>query len=113
MHELSVTQNILEIALRHAETANAKRITDLNLVIGELAGIVDDSLQFYWDIISRDTIAEGAQLHFDRRAALLHCSQCGHTFPLNGSEYRCPVCGNPRVTASGGDEFRLESIEIE
>jgi len=113
MHELSVTQNLLEIALRHAEKANAKRIIHLNLVIGELAAIVDDSVQFYWDFISRDTIAEGAQLHFDRRAAMLHCSQCGHTFPLNGSDYRCPVCRDSRVTASGGDEFRLESIEVE
>jgi len=113
MHELAVTQNILEIALRHAEKANAQRITQLNLVIGELAGIVDDSVQFYWDIITRDTIAEGSQLHFDRRTAVLRCTQCGHTFPLNSQEYRCPICGDHRVIACGGDEFRLESIEVE
>ncbi|MCJ7724498.1 MAG: hydrogenase maturation nickel metallochaperone HypA, partial [Anaerolineales bacterium] len=66
MHELSVTQSVLEIALRHARQNNARRITDLYLVIGELASIVDDSVQFYWDMISKDTIAEGARLHFKR-----------------------------------------------
>jgi hydrogenase nickel incorporation protein HypA/HybF len=64
MHELSVTESILEIALRHASNANAKRITNLYMVKGQLASIVDDSVQFYWDIISKDSIAEGAVLHF-------------------------------------------------
>ena len=46
MHELAVTQSILEIALRHAERASARRILSINLVIGELTGFVDDSIQF-------------------------------------------------------------------
>ena len=66
MHELSVTESLLKIALEHAANANAKRITDLHIVIGELASMVDDSIQFYWDIIAKDTIAEKAKLHFHR-----------------------------------------------
>ncbi|HIE38842.1 MAG TPA: hydrogenase maturation nickel metallochaperone HypA [Anaerolineae bacterium] len=113
MHELPVTQSLLEIALRHAEEAGARRIVQLNVVIGELASIVDDSVQFYWDIISRGTIAEGAQLHFERMPGLLRCVACGHTFPLNGRDYDCPACGGSQVLPVGGDEFRLESIEVE
>jgi len=63
MHELAVTQSILKIALQHAEKANANRVTDLNIVMGELSKMVDDSIQFYWDIIAKDTIAEKATLH--------------------------------------------------
>ena len=113
MHELSVTQSLLDIALRHAERADARRITRLNLLIGELASIVDDSVQFYWDIVSRGTIAEGSELHFERVPGRLRCLVCGHTFPLNPQDYACPACGEVRVTAAGGDEFRLESIEVE
>lgn len=113
MHELSVTQSLLEIALRHGERASARRIVRLNLVIGELASIVDDSVQFYWDIVSQGTIAEGAELHFERVPATLRCLSCDHTFPLDGREYACPACGERKVVAAGGDEFRLESIEIE
>jgi hydrogenase nickel incorporation protein HypA/HybF len=113
MHELSVTQSLLEIALRHAERADAHRITRLNLVIGELSSIIDDSVQFYWDIISRDTIAEGSELHFERVPGTLRCLGCQHTFPLNGRDYACPACGERQVVAAGGDDFRLESIEVE
>jgi hydrogenase nickel incorporation protein HypA/HybF len=113
MHELSVTQSLLEIALRHAERASARRIIRLNLVIGELASIVDDSVQFYWDFVSQGTIAEGAVLHFERVPATLRCLGCDHTFPLNGREYACPACGERKVVAAGGDDFRLESIEVE
>ena len=80
MHELSVTESILEIALRHANNANAKRITNLYLVIGQLASIVDDSVQFYWDIISKDSIAEGAVLHFRRLPATLACQECNFQY---------------------------------
>ena len=113
MHELSVTQSLLEIALRHAGQANAQQITRLNLVIGELSSIVDKSIQFYWDIVSRDTIAEGSELHFERVPGTLRCLGCDHRFPLNGRDYACPACGERQVVAAGGDEFRLESIEVE
>ena len=113
MHELTVTQSLLEIALRHAEQADAQRITRLNMVIGELASIVDDSVQFYWDIVSQGTIAERAELHFERVPGTLRCLGCGHAFPLNGRDYACPACGEKQVIAAGGDEFRLESIEVE
>jgi len=113
MHELSVTQSILDIALRHAERSEAKRIVRLNLVIGELATIVDDSVQFYWDIVSRGTIAEGAELHFERVPGILRCLGCGHTFPLGGQDFTCPACGERQVVATGGDDFRLESIEVD
>ncbi|HHH40892.1 MAG TPA: hydrogenase maturation nickel metallochaperone HypA, partial [Chloroflexi bacterium] len=86
----------------------------LNIVIGELASIVDDSVQFYWDIISRGTIAEGARLHFERTPGMLRCMACGHTFSIeNSREYICPSCGGTQVLPVGGDEFRLESIEVE
>ena len=66
MHELPVTQSLLKIALDHAEKANAKQITALNIVMGELASMVDDSIQFYWEVIAKDTIAEKATLNFRR-----------------------------------------------
>ena len=62
MHELPITQNILKIALRYGETSKASRITDLYLVIGQLTSIIDDSIQFYWPIISEGTIAENAPI---------------------------------------------------
>ena len=67
MHELPIAQSILDISLRHAQQAGATRVTDLHLVIGKFSYVVDDSIQFYWDMIAKDTIAEGARLHFEPR----------------------------------------------
>ncbi len=113
MHELSVAQNLLDVALHHAEQAGATRITDLYLVIGDLASIVDDSLQFHWTILTQGTLAEGSTLHFERIPMELACSECGHVYQLTSDEMACPNCGGVRVRVVRGEEFRLESIEIE
>ncbi|HEX2994458.1 MAG TPA: hydrogenase maturation nickel metallochaperone HypA, partial [Anaerolineales bacterium] len=73
MHELAVTQSILDLALKHADQAAAKRVTDIHIVMGELSSNVDDSIQFYWEIIAKGTLAEGAQLHFQRVPAEFEC----------------------------------------
>jgi hydrogenase nickel incorporation protein HypA/HybF len=113
MHELAITENLLEIALRHAEQADAKHITRLNLIIGDLSSIVDESVQFYWDIVSEGTIADGAELHFERVPGKMRCLSCDHTFPLSAKEFVCPACGASDVIVVGGDDFRLDSIEVE
>ena len=53
MHELSITQSMLEIVLQQAEKAKAKKVTKINLIIGEMTGVVSDSVQFYLDILTK------------------------------------------------------------
>jgi hydrogenase nickel incorporation protein HypA/HybF len=113
VHELAVTQSILEIALRHAENQKAKRISHLYIVMGEWSSTVDDSIQFYWDMISDGTIAKGATLHFTRTPVVINCLDCGHTYTPNSHELLCPICESIRIKVKTGEEFYLESIEIE
>ena len=113
MHELPITQNILAIAERHGRHAGATRITDLYLVIGQLSAVVDESVQFYWDIVSRDTLCAGAALHFERVPARLRCQDCGCDYGLEGELMACPRCDSIQVTITAGQEFQLRSIEIE
>jgi len=113
MHELSVTQSILEIALRHARQAGASRVSSLHLVVGQLASIVDDSVQFYWDIVAQGTPAQGASLHFRRIPAEFECRDCSTHFPLDGETFACPACGSLKLKITAGEEFYLESIEVD
>ena len=113
MHELAVTQSILEIALRHAENQSAKRITDLYMVMGEWSSSVDDSIQFYWDLISDGTIAKGATLHFNRKPVVIMCNDCGNTYSPNSRELLCPNCSSAHLKVQTGEEFYLEAIEVE
>jgi len=112
MHELSVTESLLEVALRHAAAADAARVTDLYLVIGRLSSIVDESVQFYWDFVSRGTPAEGATLHFRRVAVEMRCLDCERTYAPPGEDLACPTCGGGRVVVTAGDEFHLEAIDV-
>ena len=114
MHELAVTQSILEIVLRHAEAAGADRILSVNLIIGELTGFVDDSIQFYFDFLSKDTPAQDAQLIFERIPPRARCQECGADYtPPNSRLWTCPECGALGGDVIAGREFSVASIEIE
>jgi hydrogenase nickel incorporation protein HypA/HybF len=113
MHELSVTQSILDIACRHADKADAERIVCIHLVIGDLSSIVDDSVQFYFDFISQDTLAEGAKLVFRRIPVELACRACGQKWNPSDNDWQCPACGQLQADAITGREFYVESIEVE
>jgi hydrogenase nickel incorporation protein HypA/HybF len=112
MHELPVTESILNIAIDHATKAKATKITKIHIVIGKLSSIVDDSVQFYWDIISKDSIAENAKLQFHRVEAEIECSECHHQYKLENELIPCPECGSINIKFKTGDEFYMESIEI-
>ena len=113
MHELAVTQGILDVTLDAAQKAGARRIVAIDLLIGELSGMVDDSIQFYFDILSRDTLAEKATLRFRREPALVTCRDCGGRAEARAPlTPLCPQCGGARLQVTGGREFRVESIEV-
>jgi hydrogenase nickel incorporation protein HypA/HybF len=111
MHELVVTESILEITLRHAKKAGDIRVTDLFLVIGELSSVIDDSVQFYWDFVSEGTVAEGAKLHFRRVPAEFACQACGNKYRLTDN-LTCPKCESNDIRIVAGREFSLEAIEV-
>lgn len=113
MHELSVTESVLRIALEHAEKANAQRVTDLHIMMGELSSMVDDSIQFYWEIIAKGTIAEQATLHFRRVPAELECQTCFERYHPTDKELACPKCNGVNTKIVAGQEFALESIDVE
>ena len=96
MHELFATQAILDKALAEgSRRQSARRITDLHIVVGEISTYVDDSVQFYWDEISKGTIAEGAQLHFRhvRGPTPVHGLFHARTNPQR-ARFCCPSCGS-------------------
>jgi hydrogenase nickel incorporation protein HypA/HybF len=113
MHELAITQSILKIALKHANEANATRIENIHIVMGQLSSNVDDSVQFYWDIVAKDTIAEGAKLHFRRVPAELQCMACFEKYPPLEDELLCPKCGSVGAKIIAGEEFYVEAIDVD
>ena len=110
MHELAITQNIVDIALKSAPESQVKGIT---IVLGELSGIVEDSVRFCFDVVAADTAAKGAFLTFHKVPALLRCTKCAFEFKLDDGDWACPQCGNLGGEVMQGRECYIESIEVE
>lgn len=113
MHEYAVTQNIVEIAVKEAKAAGAGRIIEIKIVIGDLSSIIDESVDMYFEILSKGTLAEGARLKFKRMPAVLNCSSCGNSFNKPGKGFECPLCGGSGKLTGAGREFYIESLEVE
>ncbi len=110
MHEYSLTQNLLDIALKNADS---KRIVNVNLLIGPFSDEREESIQFYWRDLAKGTLGEGARLHFRRVKAEMKCLECGGTFNLEDGQSLCVYCQSDRLQLLSGDEVRLESIDVE
>ena len=113
MHEYSISESILSPALDKANEANAGKITRINLVVGELSGVVAECVQFYFDHISKDTAADGASLVFTTKPTLVRCHKCDNTFTPKDSDWSCPGCGETGMDIISGRECYMESIEVE
>jgi hydrogenase nickel incorporation protein HypA/HybF len=113
MHELSITQSMLDLVLEHAEKAEARRVEKVNLVIGEMTGVVDECVQFYFSLLGKGTIAEKAVLSCKMVPVAAQCRSCGKTFQPKNYDWTCPYCGNHGVEIVAGQELFVESIEVE
>ncbi len=113
MHEASITESLLSLAVDKAKEAKAKKITRVNLIVGELSGVVGDCVQFYFDIISKNTLADGALLNFETKPVTLRCQKCKKEFVPPGQDWTCPECREMAVDIVSGRECYMESIEVE
>jgi len=113
MHELGITQEVLSLVLKEAEAAKARRINRINLVVGEASGVVDDSVQLCFELVSADTIAREAELSFKHIPLKMRCRACGHTFSPDGLYTSCPACQKWDAEITEGSEFYIDSIEVD
>jgi len=112
MHELSVMTYLLDTIEQQARIAGARRVLAINLVVGECTSFVDDSLLFYFDMLTPGRLSEGAQLKIRRTPMRFHCATCGSDYTPAGEHFRCPMCHTAGQLA-GGRELQIESMEIE
>ncbi len=113
MHELAITQSMFDLVLEQAKKAGAKKVGKINLVIGEMTGVVGDCVQFYFDFISQGTLAEGAALSFVMVPPKARCQGCDKLFELKEFDWTCPHCGSNHWQIVAGKELFVESIEVE
>jgi hydrogenase nickel incorporation protein HypA/HybF len=116
VHELSIMQNILDIALEYAGKNNAGKITKINLEVGELSGIIPEWIQKYFNFVSEGTIAEKAELIIEKIPAKIKCKSCKKEFSYTSRDcnFWCPDCGaGSEIEILAGREYFMKSIEVD
>lgn len=113
MHELPMVMDLLSLMQQTAKKNQLKKITQINIRIGELSDLVDDCIQLYFDTAAEGTVCENARLVFERDPAILRCTKCGREFPHLHS-FQCPDCGGDAVLVRGtGTGFTVKQIQGE
>ena len=108
MHELAITRSLIAQALAEAKRHEARRICQVNLIIGERSSVVPDCVRFYFEQLRKGTMAEEAELHFRTKPLRIRCPKCGREFAELDQMCSCNAGGK----VVSGDELVIESIEI-
>lgn len=113
MHELSITESIVNMVSDEAKKRNVNKVTKINIVLGELTGFEEDSIKFYFDVLSEGTPLYGAILNFKRVKAEFKCRNCGMIYNRENFTFKCPYCGSSGVLIEKGKELYIDSIDVE
>jgi hydrogenase nickel incorporation protein HypA/HybF len=110
LHELSLSGAIVNTAVKHAD---GRKVSVVSLRVGRLRQVIPETLEFYFDFVARGTLCEGARLEQEVVDARLRCLPCGIEWAIEIPAFRCPTCGGCQVEIASGDEFLVESIEVD
>ena len=113
MHELSMAAGILDIVQQNVRVADASRVRAVRVRVGDLAGVVPDSLGFCFAAIIAGTPYAAAFLDIDRVPALATCGECGGVTRLAQPSLVCPACGAIGMTLQSGDELQVVDVELD
>jgi hydrogenase nickel incorporation protein HypA/HybF len=110
VHELALSSAIVATVDKHAA---GRRVTLVTLRVGRLRQVVPETLEFYFEFVARGSVCEGARLEQELLEARLRCNPCGTEWSIDVPAFRCPSCGEGDVAVVTGNEFQVESIEVE
>jgi hydrogenase nickel incorporation protein HypA/HybF len=115
VHELQITERILDVVLKHAGGQEVSRIVRIHLRIGALSDLEDEWIQRYFDYLSRGTVAENAQLAITHAPVVVRCQSCLCSFDVQREELGracCPECGETGLELVAGREYVIENMEV-
>ena len=113
MHELSLAHSIIEIVEQEAEAHHLARVTRIQLKVGSLRSVVPALMHTAMAAVTRDTVADGAELELSVVKGRARCRACGHEFPVDDLLFLCPECEAVGGEIVQGDELLLMEMDGE
>lgn len=112
MHEFSIAEALLKGTLKVAEAYGSRPVEQVRVQMGRLRQIVPDILTYAFDVIAKDTLAEGAVLECREVTPWVRCKSCGTAFEPEDIFWVCPACETPGGEVLRGEELILESVVL-
>lgn len=110
MHEAGIADSILGIANDVARENSLTHISTITVQIGQFTGIEPDALDFAFQVMSKESLAEGAELVIEKTPLVLRCKKCEGEYCGSPDDLRCPNCGAEDFTILQGREMVVKSI---
>ncbi|HDQ92840.1 MAG TPA: hydrogenase maturation nickel metallochaperone HypA [Synergistetes bacterium] len=111
MHELSLVKALVDLLEKEAREKNWGRVTKVTLRIGSMRQVIPDVMAFSFDIATKESPMEGAELEMLELPVELRCRSCGKEWEKG--PFLCPHCGSSDVEIRQGMELEIESVEVE
>lgn len=112
MHEVSIAANILEIVGNELKKHEGMKVEQLHLQIGNLSGVVVDSLQFALEVSKKTSVLRHAEIVIEEVGATAKCKSCGLEFEADDYFVACPECQGIEIEFLSGKELQIKSIVI-
>jgi hydrogenase nickel incorporation protein HypA/HybF len=115
MHEFSICDGIVKAAVQELGKMKPKplRLIKTRVVVGDLHQIVEDSLQFAYEVLVRDTPAAGSELVIRHVPVTARCKACGWQGEIRSPLFLCGACNSGEIELVTGKELFLENLEVE
>lgn len=113
MHETDMTKALI-ITVRdwHESGAERAKIAKIHLVVGKFTCVEPVSLQFAFEVQTRNTFLAETELVIKETPLIAFCHVCQQEyFPEIGLQYACPYCQSPMEDIRSGRELKIEKIE--
>ncbi|MEE8437646.1 MAG: hydrogenase maturation nickel metallochaperone HypA [Candidatus Neomarinimicrobiota bacterium] len=110
---MSLAINIVDIACRTAKQNGAESIRSIEVEIGQLAGVLTDSLCFCFEAARANTFARDSKLDIITVKGRGHCRTCDHAFETNSFFKLCPICSGLAVDIVAGKELKIKAINVD
>ena len=112
MHEMSLAEGVLQLIEDAAHQQEFAKVTAVWLEIGQLSGVEVEAMEFCFEAVMRDSIADGARLEIIALPGIGWCMQCAMTVPMTEVFGECPQCGSHQMQVTGGTEMRVKELEV-
>lgn len=113
MHELGIMSGVLDSAITAAKDAGSEKILKITLRVGIMTEAVEEAMQFAFEALSENTIAEGSTLEINMIEPESICLSCGNQFVHDRFHMTCPECESPFLELIHGKELEIASLEVD